>query len=230
MMHGQEMHNMSANKANMIRLFAGMMLCAVMGVWSQAAFAQEDLCPDIGDAKQNSPQDSSGMQASIERLNLCVERARLLKQLDEIAKQRDEILTKVTNPGISVDANSISGIPALPSGALPSLPTDVTGLKPGDVKITGAAGNPLDRNSSAVSPSPVVKKSSWKVRKIWGQGDSMRAQLSDSSGTLLNVVRGDALPDDGVVEAVSVKGVAISLNGKVSDLPWDDMISDKATK
>lgn len=213
------------------------LLLAVMFVagLSAPAVANDDLCPDVDAAKQQGPRDSSDMQASIERLNLCVERARLLKQLDDLARQRDEILRNVTNTSIGVDANSLTGVPSLPSAALPSLPTDVTGLQSGDVRVTGAASNPLDgagaaaRNAAQAS-SPVVKKSAWKVRKIWGQGSSMRAQITDGSGALLNVQRGDVMPDDSVVESVSVKGVAISHKGKVSDLPWDDMSLDAGAK
>lgn len=188
--------------------------------------ANDDLCPDVDSAKQAAPRNSDGMQASIERLNLCVERARLLKQLDDIAKQREDVLNKIANPG--VDANSLSGIPSLSGSALPPLPTDVSGLKPGDVKITGAAGNPFESGNVSAS-APVIKRASWKVRKIWGQGDTMRAQISDGA-TLLNVVRGDVMPDDGVVESVSVRGVAVSYKGKVSELPWDDAGASTAVK
>lgn len=212
---------------------AGMLLAVMLVTGlSTHALANDDLCPDVDAAKQQAPRDSSDMQASIERLNLCVERARLLKQLDDLARQRDEILRNVTSTSIGVDANSLTGVPSLPSAALPSLPTDVTGLQSGDVRVTGAASNPLETagRQAAQESSPVVRKSGWKVRKIWGQGSSMRAQITDGSGALLNVQRGDVMPDDSVVESVSVKGVAISHKGKVSDLPWDDTSFDTGAK
>lgn len=208
------------------RALALMMLGGFVVLTPQSAQA-DNLCPDVETAKQNSPQDVAGVQASIERLNLCVERARLLKQLDDIAKQREEVLTNITAPEMPV--GGIGGIPPMSGAILPSLPGDTSNLKAGDVKVTGAAGDPFNAAAAALQ-SAVVKKPSWKVRKIWGQGDSMRAQLSDGTGTLLNVVRGDVMPDGQVVESVSVRGVAISQKGKVTDLPWDDMAGETGTK
>lgn len=210
-------------------MFCGALLCVI----PQHASANEDLCPDVDAAKQNAPHNSDGMQASIDLLNLCVERARLLKQLDDLAVQRDEALNKVTHGGsggaMGVNAmGGVSGIPPLSSAVLPSLPTDVTGLKPGDVRVTGTAGNPLSGVPNITAEAP-RQKASWKVRKIWGQGSSMRAQLTDGSGTLLNVVRGDVMPDDAVVEAVSVKGVSVSRKGKVIDLSWDAAANSAAS-
>lgn len=191
-----------------------------MAVIAVPSFAADDLCPDANTEKHQSPDNVTDVQASIEKLNLCVERAKLLKQLDDIARERDEILTKVTSPVMPM--SSVGGIPPLSGANLPPLPTDVTGLRPGDVRVTQAAGNPFDAAAQAVSS--VIKTPSWKVRKIWGQGNAMRAQLSDG-GTLLNVVKGDTMPDGRLVESVSIKGVAVSQKGKITELPWDDMIA-----
>lgn len=207
---------------NMLRPVRLACLVGALGitVFAAPSFAADDLCPDAATEKHQSPSDVTDVQASIEKLNLCVERAKLLKQLDDIAKERDEILTKVTSPLMPMA--SVGGIPPLSGANLPPLPTDVTGMRPGDVRVTQAGGNPFDAAAQAVSS--VIKTPSWKVRKIWGQGNAMRAQLSDG-GTLLNVVKGDTMPDSRIVESVSIKGVAVSQKGKITELPWDDMIS-----
>lgn len=195
------------------------------------AHAADELCPDVADAKSKSPGSVAGVQEDIDRLTLCVERAKLLKQLDDLAVQRDDMLTKITDPALSLSGGIAvpSTIPGMSGTSLPALPTDKSGLspagaKPGDMRITGAAGNPL----ANAAPAPMLTSTgSWKVRKIWGQpgglgGAVMRAQLTDGQGTLLNVVNGDTLPGGGIVESVSIKGVAVSQNGKTKDLSWDD--------
>jgi len=213
------------------RFCFAVLLCVALS--PVAAVAADELCPDVASAKENGPKDVAGVQADIERLNLCVQRARLLKDLDEVAKQRDDMLKKVTDPAaaLSSEIAGVGGIPPLPSAALPPVPTDVTGLKPGDVRVTGAKGSPLGGGGKggAAGTSPVVQNQGWKVRKIWGQGITMRAQLTNGSGTLLNVMKGDTLPDGKAVELVSIKGVTTSQNGKITDLSWDDS-SDSDTE
>ncbi|MDB5478870.1 MAG: hypothetical protein JWM96_1365 [Alphaproteobacteria bacterium] len=197
--------------------------------------AADTLCPDVDEARRTMPGDVAGVQADIDRLNLCVERARLLKQLDDIAQARGETLKKITASPDSFSSQSspnMGGIPAMPMAALPELPQgkSIEGkpieVRPGEVKIQKAAPNPLGDAPKTPEAKP---GGSWKLRKIWGQGATMHAQLSDNSGILLNVIKGDPLPDGAVVENLSVKGVTISQNGKISDLPWDDMSSVKKT-
>ena len=187
----------------------------------------EVLCPDPDIMKRSVPGDLSGVQADIERLNLCVERVKLLKQLDDVIIQRKKALEKLTSPAAAANGINtglgVSSIPPLPVSALPPLktPSNLKNFKPGGMIVQGAAGSPFDR--AAAGPSD------WQVRKIWGQGAGMRAQIIDASagGTIMNVVKGDPLPDGAVVETVSVKGVAISRNGKISDLSWEQ-ISDNS--
>lgn len=209
----------------MNKLIAGFFACGVMALaaWTLPAMAADTLCPDVQAEKEGGPANVAGVQADIERLTLCVERAKLLKQLDDIAKQREDMLKKITDPAASLTSTIAGvgglGIPGMPSASLPPLPTDVSGLKAGDVRVIGAAANPLAGGAGTAPAAPVSR--GWKVRKIWGQGAMMRAQLTDG-GTLLNVVKGDTLPDGKVVDAVSIKGVAVSQNGKTTDLSWDD--------
>lgn len=182
--------------------------------------AAEDLCPDVEKARAATPGDMAGVQADIERLSLCVERARLLKQLDDIAVQRQKMLDDTKNPGATVTGNisvNPDAIPPLPVSALPPLKNDAP-LKSGETRVKNAASSPLDGIGDTVKS---LAAPSWNVRKIWGQGAGMRAQLSDGRGTLVNIVKGDPLPDGAIVETISVKGVAVSQGGKVKDLSWE---------
>jgi hypothetical protein len=204
--------------------------------------AADDLCPQDSAAVKNVPGDVAGVQADIDRLNLCVERAKLLKQMDDIAKQRSEVLHKMTDPASSTSGTGSSmgsafggglgAIPTLPMGALPDLPAVKA---TGDVHIHKAgsmAPGEQDELEAGSSKSSAPKTAVWKIRKIWGQaggvdGATMHAQLSDGNGTLLNVVKGDPLPDGNIIDAVSVKGVDLNEKGpkgnsKVTPLSWDD--------
>lgn len=194
------------------------------------ARAADELCPDMETGKRETPTDVAGVQADIERLNLCVERAKLLKQLDDVAQQRTETLNKVNNPGMDMGGMGVNVIPSLPTSSLPSLP-DIRDTSSGKVQVKSAAANPFENAASAVAPV-AAGPSVWKIRKIWGQaggvsGAVMRAQLSDGKGNLLNVVKGDPLPDGQVVESVSIRGVTLSQSsskgsGKINDLSWEE--------
>lgn len=188
-----------------------------------ATASQQVLCPDVDIMKKAPPGDISGVQADIERLNLCVERAKLLQQLDAVIISRKKELEKMTKPDNAMPTGGITtglsaGIPALPVGSLPPLKDDAPpvprNLKAGEVRVTGTAGSAFEKAAKAVPE--------WQIRKIWGQGVGMHAQIVDNgTGTILNIVKGDPLPDGAVVETISVKGVAISRNGNINDLSWE---------
>lgn len=180
-----------------------MMLRSLMLVlfvsYAPFAIAADRLCPDIEELRKTSPDTMTGVQADIDRMKLCVERAKLLEQLDSIALKRQEILNKVTK----ID-NSLIPIPALPVASLPTL-------------------RPIEKQQAVSAPQPA--RSAWFVRKIWGQGGDMRAQLSDNQGGLLNIAKGDVLPDGAVVEGLSARGVTISYNGNIKDVEWEQQAS-----
>ncbi len=216
-----------------------LMLSAILSPLTARAADEAVLCPDVDVMKRTAPGDISGVQADIERLNLCVERARLLRQLDEVVVQRQKTLEKLVNPNAAPTGNittglgmpaGVGGIPPLPVSSLPPLRGDNTppkDLKPGEVRVTGAVGNAFD----AAAPAPQEATPEWQIRKIWGQGVGMRAQISDkASGTILNVVKGDPLPDGGTVETISVKGVAVSRNGKINDLSWEQLAEGSSSQ
>lgn len=175
-------------------------------LYAPFVMAEDRLCPDIETLRTQTPDTMTGVQADIDRMKLCVERAKLLRQLDDIAKQRQDILKKVTkqDSGASMPAMLVP-IPSLSASALPT----------------------LERAAEAEQIVPVQSQPSWSVRKIWGQGGEMRAQLSDGTGVLLNVAQGDVLPDGALVEKLSVKGVTLSTGGKSRDLTWEQQEATK---
>lgn len=186
------------------------------------AHADDLLCPEIDVNNAVTPTGIAGVQADIERLNLCVERAKLLRQLDEVVVKRHEMIDKARNPSaLSGGMGGMGMIPSLPVGSLPNVSGINSGsipqnLQPGEVRITGPGQAPLQ------AISPFVAGQEWKIRKIWGQGIGMNAQLVYSGGVLLNVLKGQPLPNGMVIESISGRGVTVSQGGKITDLSWDD--------
>ncbi len=219
----------------MIRSVMLFIITILLGVMPMSiAHAADELCPEVEDAKHDTPNDVAGVQSDIDRLNLCVERAKLLKQLDDIAKSRADTLAKITGGGTGAFPAGVGGgILPLPAGSLSPLPViNNSPIKAGETRINAPAGAPLSNTPDAPSVA-VIPSDTWKIRKIWGQaggvsGATMKAQLSNGTGSLLNVQKGDPLPDGKVVEAVSIKGVTLSQNGKIIDLSWDSSTDSEA--
>jgi hypothetical protein len=191
-------------------------------VWAADTSGDDTLCPTMDEVKNKTPGTLADIQDDIDRLTLCIERARLLEQLDGIGTAREKMLTesleKAAGPGgLSIP---IDQIPALTAGQLPGVPgIDIKNLKPGDIQVDGAAADPF----ASVAAEAVKKEAEWQVRKIWGQGGTMRAQLTQGDGVLVNVTSGDPLPDGTKIDTLSVKGVTVSRNGKVSELTWEQI-------
>ena len=163
--------------------------------------AQDRLCPDVDQLIANSPETMLSVQSDINRIRLCVERATLLKQLDEIVLQRKEILQKVQSPQLSHSNFSVP-IPQLPIDALDEL---------------------KETPGSHVLVTKLTNSETWSIRKIWGQNQSMSAQLVNSAGKLLNIIRGDSLPNGAIVESITAVGVTVSLNGDTKTLEWEQL-------
>ncbi len=176
------------------------------------------LCPAADTLVRTPPDSMTGVQADIDRLTLCVERAKLLRQLDEVATEREKMLDKIRNPSNPEMPGGLGGIPPLPAASLPPVGgIDTASLKPGETRVVTPGAAPMAPTLESLAAPQ------WKVRKIWGQGVAMRAQLSDGKGVLVNVRTGDPLPDGPTVTSISVKGVTISQNGKAEDLSWEQV-------
>jgi hypothetical protein len=172
-------------------------------------WAQDQLCPDAETLAKQSPETLADVQNDIDQIKLCVERAQLLKQLDDIAKQRQKILEEVTNPNAPILSNTNSGatipFPVISADALP----------------------PLEKKETLKEVMPAIDQvPQWRIRKIWGQDSILLAQMTNGQNLVLNVAKGDVLPDGQVVELISIKGVSLSQNGKIMDLKWEqDIVS-----
>lgn len=180
----------------------------------------DTLCPTMDEVKNKQSGTLADIQSDIDRLTLCIERARLLEQLDGVGAAREKMLADALEKASGGGSLPLDQIPAMNAGQLPGVPgIDIKNLKPGEVQVDGAAGDPF----ATANPEAAQKQAEWHIRKIWGQGGAMRAQLTDSDGILVNVTSGDPLPDGTKIESLSVKGVTISRNGKTSELTWEEI-------
>lgn len=157
--------------------------------------AQADtLCPDPQIESSVVPSDLAQVQEDIDRLSLCVERTKLLQELNELANEKTE------------------QVQPLNAGAF-----DPSFLAPLSPKVLEQA------SEKVVSRAPVQSAPVWKIRRVWGQGGKLQAQLIDSQGVLATVKVGEELTDGSVVETVSVRGVTVKQkNGKSKDLGWQE--------
>jgi hypothetical protein len=158
----------------------------------------DDLCPDTTKGeKALTVNNMTGLQFDIGRLNLCLQRARLLQQIDEIVKKREELRLQ---PAPAVEINTLGNIPKM-AASMPPLP-----------------------NSEAALPmaQPILAAKStgeWKIQRIWGQGSVMQAQLVKDD-VIANVKSGDTLPSGETVAELSGKGVTLDDGKQKKTLIW----------
>jgi hypothetical protein len=183
-----------------------------------------DLCPNV--TKQSSTDNNlNNVQADIDRLGLCVERAKLLQQLDELVTKRQALLT-----------GSDSNVSDL---ALPPLPLQNNGQNSGQtLKVTATPtldnktiANTLNRATPQSAPAPAnlaapaQTTNAWAIQRIWGQPPHIQAQLVGADKTIATVNVGEPLTDGYAVESISARGVILSRAGKLINLDWEKKTS-----
>lgn len=179
-----------------------------------------DLCPNV--TKPSSADNNlNDVQADIDRLGLCVERAKLLQQLDELVTKRQALLT-----GSDSSVNNLA-LPPLP------LQNSEQTLK---VSATPALDNKTVANTlnratpqSATTPTnlaaPTQITNGWAIQRIWGQPPHIQAQLIGTDKTIATVNVGEPLTDGYAVESISARGVILSRAGKLINLDWEKKTS-----
>lgn len=191
----------------MYRKTSFLMMALLAGYLARSGPAMADaLCPDTGKSSDLSVGNVSDLQFDIDRLSLCVQRARLLQQIDEIVKQREDLRMQPFGvTGNSAAMNNNVMIPPMPMPPdLPSMP-----------KTSAVPAQPI----MAAAPVPAMTASDWKIQRIWGQGDTMQAQLAKDD-MIANVKLNDILPSGERVSVLSARGVTLD-NGKTAHpLNW----------
>lgn len=180
---------------------------ACLAVWISGSHAAQadQLCPDTAKASDLTVGDVADLQYDIDRLALCVQRARLLQQIDETVKKREALRQEPfagNGPSTGLGGAGIA-IPPMP------MPSELPALQ------RAATQAP----AQAASPAPTVAISEWKIQRIWGQGAAMQAQLAKGD-VIANVKLNDLLPTGERVSELSGRGVSLDNGKMVRSLNW----------
>lgn len=185
-----------------------LMMVMLAGWMAGSSVAHADaLCPDTGKSSDLAIGNVSDLQFDIDRLGLCVQRARLLQQIDEAVKKREDLRMQPFgvsgSMGAGMGANNNVMIPAMP------MPPELPALS----KATSSA--PAMAQPVAAAPPA----GEWKIQRIWGQGDGMQAQLVKDD-VIANIKLNDILPSGERVSVLSARGITLD-NGKTAkQLQW----------
>lgn len=181
---------------------------AVMGIMMAVSHhaRADELCPDITKGESAlTVSDMAGLQFDIGRLNLCVQRARLLQQIDEIVKKREQIrMEPLAAPSLG---GALSGVIPPMAAPMPPLPSDK------------AVARAVKDNNDPEPAMIAIPQGDWKIQRIWGQGQVMQAQLVKGD-VIANVKRGDTLPGGDKVVELSGKGVVLENKKGQHILSW----------
>lgn len=163
----------------------------------------DTLCPDPQIESSVVPSDLARVQEDIDRLSLCVERTKLLQDLNKLSNE------------------SKTGVQPLGVGAI-----DTSLLQPVTAKTLNKNSS---KNKALKQQKPFEAKSSWEIRRVWGQGGKLQAQLISSDGVLVTAKIGESLTDGSTVKEISVRGVKVTRkNGREDTLGWQQESKDES--
>lgn len=180
--------------------FSVLAICCFMG--ASLSYA-DTLCPDPQIESSVVPSDLARVQEDIDRLSLCVERTKLLQDLNKLSNE------------------SKSGVQPLNIGAI-----DPSFLQPVTAKTLGTNSS---NNKVSIQQKPFKKMADWTIRRVWGKGGKLQAQLISADGVLVTAKIGEALIDGSTVKEISVRGVKVTRkNGRDESLGWQQESKDES--
>lgn len=152
-----------------------------------------ELCPNPAQALSDVPASAERLQADIDKYTLCLNRAQLLVQLEELRNKGDT----------PVDAMSLPG-----AGAPIPLTPEQTDALLGDSE-TSAAKN--DAPETSLFPT---------VQDISGVNGQLVARVTTPDGDIETVRTGDTLSDGAQVTSITATQVIVRQDGKTTRLEW----------
>lgn len=179
-------------------IFLFLMVCLPFS--TSFAWAQDvnDPCPKAIDALSASRGDLSDIQADIDRFTLCVERAQLLKRLNDLALENEDDLMDLNmdGPGFEMDSNPFANIPTFDPSIL------------------------QERDETEFQEPSNFNINDWVILSIFGTGKDLNAKIARRDGSLAQVQTGDSLPDGTRISSVTATSVTLSANGELRTLTW----------
>ncbi len=165
----------------------------------------DTLCPDPQVESSVVPSDLARVQEDIDRLSLCVERTKLLQELNTLSTEASN-----TVQPLSADTIDPSFLKPLTASSLSNMTTDV---------------------APKIDEKPFETAPDWVIRRVWGQGGKLQAQLVSDEGVLATVKTGETLIDGSQVAEISVRGVTLTKkNGDEEQLAWQEENQDESVQ
>ncbi len=192
--------------------FLALLSGAFLSVQTPQSFAQNapDPCPVPRALAQESPPDMASVQADIDILSLCVERAKLLEQLNQLVREMDTSSAQIPT--------TLGGFPPVKGNdELFALPKTNQPANTAPSQQEPPAEEIIIQETEVVEPGP-----DWVIRKIGGnQTDGIQAELKNADGTIVRAKKGDTLFDGAFVKDVSIMGVVVQKGGQDTMLGWE---------
>ncbi len=181
-------------KQNILCLFLSAVVLALIPFSAKAQ--RSDPCPVPSKAIAENLSDFAKIQSDIDRFTLCIERAQLLMQLNElvIESEKDFLNVGLSNPGFMLDKN----------GA--------------DSKASPQKAKNADLPSKEILEK--LEGDGWYIIEIFGAANNLQAKIARSDGSVAQVRAGDILPDGGTVASVNPTSVVVLDKNKKTELNW----------
>ena len=162
----------------------------------------KDPCPQPKTAYSETPNDLKVIQEDITRFTLCVQRAQLLERLNSLALENTSTIDSALDASIENMASQFS--PSITNVQAPAMP------------ITTSLQN------EPAYEQELTQQTTWLIHDIKGQQGALTATLVNDQGHLVNVKKGNSLPDKiSKITSLSATEVIISKDGQTTKLLWE---------
>lgn len=187
----------------------GFLLSGGQALAQNALVMGDDLCPDPSNAAKQTPDDLAGVQADIERFKLCLKRAELLKNLNDLALQNTDSL---------IGAGNLEDLAAQALDTLPPVAPSQLGVDEDGNSLDGSDSG--DGNGDGSGGEKADNRTPWMINDIYGAGNNLMARITSLDDEIANVREGDLLSDGSKVISISSVGVVIDDTEERIPLMW----------
>lgn len=210
---------------------ASLFVAAAFFICLPAASAQTvtDPCPMPKELASESPPDMATVQSDIDILKLCVERANLLSELNDLVMETEGVDKDDKNAMPVTGKGGGKSAPNFDSGNVQPVDAELFDLPEGQEKPENKSASTKKTISDIPDRSDQVeqeqqsksKEKPYRITNIFGNTSSgIIAELLDPEGGLVRAQEGDILDNGAVVTRISLRGVVIQKDGEENQLQW----------